>query len=271
MKTWFITGTSRGFGREWTKAALKRGDKVAATARNIDTLKDLVDEYGDAILPIKLDVTNHDDDFAAVKFAFDYFGEIDIVINNAGYCLFGTIEEVTEKQARTQIETNLFGPLWISQAALPYLRKQGYGHIIQVSSIGGVGAFATLGLYHASKWGLEGFSEALASEVAEFGVFVTLVEPGGYSTDVWGSSSVQTNPNPAYDKLRDFRKELFKSAKYGDPRASAGAILKLVDSENPPLRLLLGESVTKAVKDIYAQRLEIWTQWEDVSIAADGE
>jgi NAD(P)-dependent dehydrogenase (short-subunit alcohol dehydrogenase family) len=271
MKTWFITGTSRGFGREWTKAALERGDKVAATARNTDTLKDLVDEYGDAILPIKLDVTNHDDDFAAVKFAFDHFGEIDIVINNAGYGLFGTIEEVTEEQARTQIETNLFGPLWISQAALPYLRKQGHGHIIQVSSIGGVGAFGTLGLYHASKWGLEGFSEALSSEVAGLGIFVTLVEPGGFTTDWSGSSSVHADLNPAYDKIRDFRKELFKSAKYGDPKASASAILKLVDSENPPLRLVLGEFGTRLVKDIYAKRLATWAAWEDVSIAADGE
>ena len=179
-KTWFITGTSRGFGREWTEAALARGDRVAATARNTDSLDDLVQQYGDAILPIALDVNDRAADFAAVKQAHDHFGRLDIVVNNAGYGHFGFVEEITEEEARAQIETNLFGALWITQAALPFLREQGSGHIIQVSSIGGISAFPLVGIYHASKWGLEGFSQALAQEVADFDIHVTLVDPGGF-------------------------------------------------------------------------------------------
>ena len=165
MKIWFVTGTSRGFGREWAKAAPARGDKVAATARNTAALKDLVSEYGKNILPLKLDVTDRKADFAAVKEAHDHFGRLDVVINNAGYGLFGTIEEVTEAQARAQMEANFFGALWITQAALPYLRIQRSGHILQVSSIGGIVAFPGVGLYHASKWALEAFSDTLSQEV----------------------------------------------------------------------------------------------------------
>ena len=141
MKTWFITGTSRGFGREWAKAALARGDKVAATARNLESLKELAAEYGKNILPIKLDVADRKADFAAVKQAHAHFGRLDVVINDAGYGLFGTIEEISEAQARAQMETNFFGALWITQAALPYLRQQKSGHILQVSSIGGIVSF----------------------------------------------------------------------------------------------------------------------------------
>ncbi|MDQ1579184.1 MAG: hypothetical protein QOE21_1871, partial [Microbacteriaceae bacterium] len=168
-KTWFITGTSRGFGREWAIAALERGDRVAATARNTDTLSDLVERFGDAVLPIELDVTDRDADFAAVAKAHDFFGRLDVIVNNAGYGQFGFLEEVSEEQARAQIDTNVFGAMWVTQAALPYLRKQGSGHIVQVSSIGGISAFPGLGLYHASKWALEGFSQSLAAEVAPFG------------------------------------------------------------------------------------------------------
>jgi NAD(P)-dependent dehydrogenase (short-subunit alcohol dehydrogenase family) len=271
MKTWFITGTSRGFGREWTTAALKRGDKVAATARNIDRLSDLIQDFGDNILPITLDVTNHDADFAAVKQAHDHFGRLDVVVNNAGYGLFGTIEEVSEKEARAQIETNLFGALWVTQAALPYLRKQGSGHIIQVSSIGGIAAFPMVGLYHASKWGLEGFSDALSQEVAPFGIKVTIVEPSGFTTDWAGSSAVHATTNPAYDRVREARMKTWSSNRRGNPAATAEAILKLVDSENPPLRLLLGNFAADQVKTLYPKRLEVWADWEDVSRAADGE
>ncbi len=167
-KTWFITGTSRGFGREWAIAALDRGDQVAATARDTGTLRDLADRHGDAILPLSLDVTDRDAGFAAVRTAHDRFGRLDVVVNNAGYGHFGAVEEVTEADARDQIETNLFGALWVTQAALPIMREQGSGHIIQVSSIGGVSAFQGVGLYHASKWGLEGFSQTLAQETSDF-------------------------------------------------------------------------------------------------------
>jgi NAD(P)-dependent dehydrogenase (short-subunit alcohol dehydrogenase family) len=166
VKTWFITGTSRGFGREWAIAALERGDKVAAAARDISALDDLVAKYGDAIAPAALDVTDRDADFAAVRRAHERFGRLDVVVNNAGYGQFGMVEEISEAEIRAQLETNLLGALWITQAALPYLRGQGSGHILQVSSIGGISAFMNTGAYHASKWALEGMSQSLAQEVA---------------------------------------------------------------------------------------------------------
>ncbi len=182
-KVWFITGTSKGFGRIWAEAALARGDRVAATARDVNTLAPLVDRYGDQVLAITLNVDDKAAVDAAIAQTIARFGQIDVAINNAGYGLFGAIEEISEAEARAQMETNFFGALWVSQAVLPQMRKQGFGRIIQVSSIGGVNAFATLGLYHASKWALEGFSQSLAAEVAPFGIKVTLVEPAGYATD----------------------------------------------------------------------------------------
>src|SRR6201994_203186 len=164
-KVWFITGTSKGFGRIWAEAALRRGDRVVATARNADTLAALAEEFGDLALPLARDVTDKAAVDAAVAQAHAHFGRLDVVVNNAGYGLFGTIEEVSEQQARDQIETNLFGALWVTKAAVPLMRAQGSGHVIQVSSIGGITAFPNIGLYHASKWGLEGFSQALAAEV----------------------------------------------------------------------------------------------------------
>ena len=196
-KTWFITGASRGFGREWTIAALDRGDRVAATARDTSTLDDLVEEYGDALLPLRLDVTDRAADFAAVEQAHEHFGRLDVVVNNAGYGHFGFVEELTEQEFRDQMETNVFGAMWVTQAALPFLREQGSGHILQVSSIGGISAFPLVGAYHASKWALEGFSQALSQEVAGFGIHVTLIEPGGYATDWGGASAVRSEPNPA--------------------------------------------------------------------------
>src|SRR5580700_6181730 len=203
MKTWFITGTARGFGHEWAIAALDRGDKVAATARNTATLDDLAAKYGDAILPIKLDVTDRAADFAAVRQAHVRFGRLDIVVNNAGYGHFGMVEEVSEAEIRAQLETNVLGALWVTQAALPILRAQGSGHILQVSSIGGISAFMSTGAYHASKWALEGFSQSLSQEVADFGVKVTLIEPAGYSTDWSGSSAQHSTPLPVYDPVRE--------------------------------------------------------------------
>ena len=202
-KTWFITGTSRGFGREWAVAALDRGDQVAATARNVTSLDDLAAKYGDAILPLGLDVTDRDAGFAAVKLAHDYFGRLDITVYDAGCGQFGMVEEIGEAEIRAQLETNLLGALWITQAALPYLREQGSGHIVQVSSIGGISAFMNTGAYHASKWALEGLSQSLAQEVAGFGVKVTLIEPTGYSTDWAGSSAKHATPLAAYDPVRE--------------------------------------------------------------------
>lgn len=271
-KTWFITGTSRGFGREWTTAALDRGDKVAATARDVSSLDDLAAKYGDALLPIQLDVTDRGAVFAAVRQAQEQFGRLDIVVNNAGYGQFGFVEELTEQEAREQIDTNLFGALWVTQAALPYLREQGGGHILQVSSIGGITAFGGLGMYHASKWALEGLSQALAQEVAAFGIKVTLIEPGGFSTDWGGASAHHTTPLPAYDQVLEERAR-FRAARVavqGDPAATAAAVLKIVDAEEPPLRVFFGESPLGMATADYESRLATWRNWQPVSIEAQG-
>ena len=274
QKTWFITGTSRGFGREWTEAALDRGDRVAATARDISTLDDLVEKYGEAILPLQLDVTDREADFAAVEAAHRTFGQLDVVVNNAGYGHFGFVEELTEDEVRAQMETNLFGALWVTQAALPILRSQGFGHIIQVSSIGGISAFPGIGAYHASKWALEGLSQALAAEVAGFGVKVTLVEPGGFATDWAGPSSKRSESLPAYAEARETmereRKARAGSGGPGDPRASSAALLRIVDSPEPPLRVFFGNTPIDIAKADYARRIETWEQWDDVAKLAQG-
>jgi NAD(P)-dependent dehydrogenase (short-subunit alcohol dehydrogenase family) len=272
MKTWFITGTSRGFGREWAIAALERGDKVAATARDIASLDDLTAKYGDAILPITLDVTDREADFAAVRQAHEHFGRLDIIVNNAGYGHFGMVEEISEAEIRAQLETNVLGALWVTQAALPYLREQGSGHILQVSSIGGISAFMTTGAYHASKWALEGFSQSLSQEVAGFGVKVTLIEPTGYSTDWSGSSARHSAELPAYDAVREQAAEARKK-RYttpGEPTATRQAILTLVDTENPPLRLFLGEAPLGIATADYESRLASWREWQPVAAAAQG-
>jgi NAD(P)-dependent dehydrogenase (short-subunit alcohol dehydrogenase family) len=269
VKTWFITGTSRGFGREWAIAALDRGDMVAATARDIASLDDLAAKYGDAILPIRLDVTDRAADFAAVKLAHDYFGRLDVVVNNAGYGQFGMVEEISESEIRAQLETNLLGALWVTQAALPYLREQGSGHILQVSSIGGISAFMNTGAYHASKWALEGVSQSLAEEVAGFGIKVTLIEPSGYSTDWAGSSAKHATPLPAYEPVREQAAQArAKRFTPGDPGATRDAVLRLVDSPNPPLRLFLGEAPLGIATADYESRLATWREWQPVAAAA---
>ena len=271
-KTWFITGCSRGFGREWAIAALERGDRVAATARDLSTLDDLVATYGDAILPIQLDVTDREADFAAVRTAHEHFGRLDVVVNNAGYGQFGFVEELSEDDFRAQLETNVFGAMWITQAALPFLRAQGSGHFLQVSSIGGISAFPIVGAYHASKWALEGFSQALAQEVEGFGIHVTLIEPGGFSTDWGGASAKSSAPLAAYDELREQVAESRKKrmSEPGDPQASAAAVLRVVDAEEPPLRVFFGTAPLGIAKADYASRLETWEAWDDVARLAQG-
>ncbi len=176
-KVWFITGASRGFGRQWAIGALERGDRVAAAARDIAKLEDLQEKFGDQLFRVRLDVTDRSAAFLAVHSAQNHFGSLDVVVNNAGYGQFGFVEELTEAEVRAQIDTNFFGALWVTQASLPYLRAQRSGHIIQVSSIAGHISMPNVGIYHASKWALEGLSEALAKEVAPHGISVTLVEP----------------------------------------------------------------------------------------------
>jgi NAD(P)-dependent dehydrogenase (short-subunit alcohol dehydrogenase family) len=193
------------------------------------------------------------------------------VVNNAGFGQFGAVEELSEQELRSQIETNLFGALWITQAALPYLREQGSGHIIQISSVGGIGAFANIGAYHASKWGLEGFSEALSQEVGPLGIAVTIVEPGGFSTDWAGDSAKHASPIDAYEPIREAQRERYKNASPGDPVTAAKALLAIVDADEPPLRVLFGSGPTQLVKKLYADRLATWEKWEHVSHLAQGD
>lgn len=270
-KTWFITGASKGFGREWAEAALERGDNVAGTARRIETLDALVEQYPDSFLALTLDVTDRAAGFAAVQQAAERFGRLDVVINNAGYGHFGMIEELTEEEVRAQLETNVFGALWVTQAALPILREQGSGHIIQVSSIGGISAFPSIGAYHASKWALEGFSQSLAGEVADFGIHVTLVEPGGYSTDWSGPSASRSEPIAAYDAVRDAAARRPTASAKGDPKASRIGILAVVDAEEPPLRIFFGRAPLGIATADYESRLATWNRWNEVSVAAHGE
>jgi NAD(P)-dependent dehydrogenase (short-subunit alcohol dehydrogenase family) len=269
-KTWFITGTSRGFGREWAIAALERGDRVVGTARDPSTLDDLVQKYGDALLALPLDVTDRDAVFETVRQAHEHFGRLDIVVNNAGYGQFGMVEELSEQEAREQIETNLFGALWVTQAALPFLREQGSGHFLQVSSIGGVSAFPGIGMYHASKWALEGISQALAQEVAGFGIHVTLIEPGGFSTDWGGSSARHADPLEAYEPLHEAAQQRRAGNTPGDPTASADAVLRIVDAEEPPLRVFFGTAPLGIAERDYERRLATWREWQPVSELAQG-
>jgi NAD(P)-dependent dehydrogenase (short-subunit alcohol dehydrogenase family) len=271
-KTIFITGTSRGFGKIWAEAFLDRGDKVVATSRNLSGLKDLTDKYGSALLPLELDITDRAACFEAVSKAKAHFGKIDVVINNAGTGVLGAVEEVDEQSARDIIDTNLFGTLWITQAALPIMRAQGSGHIVQISSALGIYSFPTVGLYCASKFAIEGLSEALSQEVKAFGIYVTIVEPNGYATD-FNNSSVQSNPIAAYDNVKAelyAQPEFAASDAYGDPKATSEAILKLVDAPNPPLRLILGKKMLPLAQYIYAERLATWENWKDVSVKAHG-
>jgi NAD(P)-dependent dehydrogenase (short-subunit alcohol dehydrogenase family) len=271
-KVWFITGSSKGFGRIWAEAALERGDSVAATARETSSLDALLETYGGRVQALELDVTDKAAIDHAVASAHERFGRLDVVVNNAGYGQFGAIEEVSEQEARRQIETNLFGPLWVTKAAVPILREQGSGHILQVSSIGGVHAFPTIGLYHASKWGLEGFSQSLAYELEDFGVKVTIVEPGGFATDWSGPSAGRAEEMAIYDEVRAnrFKRLGAVRSRPGDPQATGPAILELVDSEDPPLRVFLGSAPLEMIRPEYASRIETWERWNDLSVRAQG-
>jgi NAD(P)-dependent dehydrogenase (short-subunit alcohol dehydrogenase family) len=271
-RTWFITGTSRGFGREWAIAALERGDSVAATARDASSLDDLAARYGDRLLASSLDVTDRDACFAAVQQAHEHFGRLDVVVNNAGYGQFGMIEEISEDEFRAQIETNVFGAFWVTQAALPFLRAQGSGHLLQVSSIGGISAFQNIGAYNASKWALEGFSQALAQEVADFGIHVTIIEPGGFSTDWAGSSARHATRLPAYDGAREKAAESrrARTSDPGDPGASAKAVMEIVDADEPPLRVFFGDAPLQIAEADYTSRLDTWRAWQHVAHLAQG-
>jgi NAD(P)-dependent dehydrogenase (short-subunit alcohol dehydrogenase family) len=275
-KIWFVTGSSRGLGRRFVEAALSRGDKVAATARSTASLEDLAAAHGDAILPLEMDVTDKAAVAEAVKRAKEHFGRIDVVVNNAGYAQVGAVEELSEQELRDQMETNLFGAVWVIQAVLPHLREQGGGRIFQLSSAAGLIAMPLGAAYHASKWALEGLNEALAKEVAEFGVKVTIIEPGGFAT------RDGKNPDPldngymaekhqAYDALRERLAAFTGNQPAGDPVAAARALLKLADEPNPPVRVLFGTGFYPMIQQAYADRLQTWDDWQELSAEAMGE
>jgi NAD(P)-dependent dehydrogenase (short-subunit alcohol dehydrogenase family) len=268
-KIWFVTGAARGFGRIWTEAALKRGDKVAASARDPKKLEDLVATYGDSILPLSLDVTDRDAVFRAVKQAHEKFGGLDVVLCNAGYGYMCALEEAVASEARANFETNVFGTLSVIQAALPIFRAQRSGHILTVSSIGGVIGFPTGGIYAGSKFAIEGMSEALAGEVAGLGIKVTIIEPGSFATG-FRSSIKGAPPIADYEPVRQAVLGSFKPEMAGDPQATAVAILQVADSDNPPLRLLLGAGPLPLIKKQYESRVSTWEHWAEVSNAAQG-
>lgn len=271
-KVIFITGASKGFGKLWAEAFLKRGDKVAATARNTTALNELVATYGDNLLPLTLDVNNREEVFNTVQTIEQKFGRIDVLINNAGYGLFGTTEETTEAQARLQMETNFFGSLWVTQAVLPVMRRQKNGHIIQVSSFLGLTTLPLLGLYNASKFAVEGLIETVGTETAHLGIKTTLIEPNGYATDWAGASASQTSSDIVdYAPVREaFAKSAEHPDTWGKPEATIAPLLNLVDNANPPQRLLFGKIAYQAIQQVYTQRLKDIETWKEVSIAAHG-
>jgi NAD(P)-dependent dehydrogenase (short-subunit alcohol dehydrogenase family) len=269
-KTWFITGASRGFGRIWAEAALKRGDSVTATARRLADVADLAEDFGDAVLPLALDVTDSVQVHQVVQQAYAHFGRLDVLVNNAGVALLAAVEEASDEQIRDLFDANYLGMVRVLRAALPLLRLQGSGHILGVSSGLGIGSMPLIGFYAATKWAVEALHESLAQEVGPFGLKVTIVEPGAYATDFGQSAKIADVLEP----YADFRKRFIArltSLERGDPKTTAEAILKLVDANDPPLRLVLGSTVLPGARALYADRIATWEAWEDVSNAAQGQ
>jgi NADP-dependent 3-hydroxy acid dehydrogenase YdfG len=270
-KVWFITGASRGFGRVWADAALKRGDKVAATARKLESIAELKEKYGDNVLTLELDVTKPEQVKSAVEQAHAHFGRLDIVLNNAGYSLVGTIEEASADEIRAMYETNILGPVAVIQAALPLLRKQGGGHILGTSSNLGHVTLPVIGYYCSSKWAFEAIHESLALEVKAFGIKVTIIEPGAYATEFGSPESLKFAAG--LDIYADYKENFFGSLRgmeRGDPNATPEALFKVVDAENPPLRFNLGSHNLDWTRGAYAERIATWEEWDAVSSAAQG-
>jgi len=271
-KIWFITGASRGFGRVWTEAALKRGDKVAATARKLSSIEDLNTKYGANVLTLELDVTNPEQVKTAVTQAHAHFGRLDIVLNNAGYSLVGTIEEASVEDVKAMYETNVYGPITVIKAALPLLRAQGGGHILGTSSNLGHIALPVIGYYCSSKWAFESIHESLAAEVKPFGIKVTIIEPGAYATEFGSQDSLKFAAG--MDIYEEYKQNFFgqlRGLERGNPDATPAALFKMVDADNPPLRFNLGSHNLQDVRAAYAERIATWEAWDEISVAAQGE
>lgn len=271
-KIWFITGSSRGLGRSLTEAVLAKGDRVVATARNTAALQDLVDTYGEQLLVLKLDVTSNADIQQAVTAAIAHFGRIDVLVNNAGFGISGAAEAYTEEQVRSQLETNLYAPIAITRAVLPHMRQQRAGRILQISSIGGRVGNAGLTMYQAAKFGLAGFTEALAKEVAPLGIHVTSVEPGGFRTD-WGGASMTYAPKvEGYESTVDWVIEFLRTSNYtpiGDPDKAAKVMVQLADHPNPPVHLVLGSEAATILKKADETRKAEFEAWLPVTTSTD--
>ncbi|MEV0622282.1 oxidoreductase [Nonomuraea sp. NPDC050404] len=273
VRTWLITGASRGLGRRLAEAVLEVGDQVVATARDPEQFEDLVARHGDRMRAVALDVTDAAAAFRAVKEATDVFGRLDVVVNNAGYGNSASIEEMAEDDFRAQIETNLFGVVNVTRAALPVLRAQRSGVFVQVSSVGGrVGGTPGMGAYQAAKFGVEGFSEVLAAETAPFGVKVIIVEPGGFRTDWQGSSMEMHAVGPDYEEtvgaIHRYRLDS-NGRQPGDPARAAKIIIGVVGSDDPPRRLLLGSDAVALAQKSERIRAEETEKWAAVSRSAD--
>lgn len=270
---WLVTGSSRGVGRAVAEAALAAGHRVVATARRPEEVNDLVERYGANVRVHALDVTDADAAQAAVRFAVTEFGRLDVVVNNAGYANSSPIEETRDDDFRAQFEANFFGVVNVTKAALPVLRAQRSGHIVQIGSVGGrVGGTPGLGAYQSAKFAVEGFSEVLRNEVEPLGIAVTIVEPGGFRTD-WGGSSMTIPPvGPDYEqtvgKVNAFRREV-DGRQPGDPARAADVIVRLVDEARPPLRLLLGSDAVALAERASRDRAAEATAWEHVSRSTD--
>ncbi|WP_422082140.1 SDR family NAD(P)-dependent oxidoreductase [Ulvibacterium sp.] len=270
-KVWFITGSSRGFGRIWTEAALERGDKVVATARRLESISDLQEKYGEKVLTLALDVTKTDQVKAVLEQGYNHFGRLDVILNNAGYSLIGTIEESGLDDVRALYETNIFGALSVIQAALPLLRKQGGGHILGVSSSLGLESMPVIGYYCSTKWAFEAIHESLAAEVEAFGIKVTLIEPGSYATEFGTPESLKmANGLDIYSDFKGQFVQGLRNLERGNPNATPEAIFKVVDAKQPPLRLFLGNQTLPSVRKAYNERLATWEAWKEVSNAAQG-
>jgi NAD(P)-dependent dehydrogenase (short-subunit alcohol dehydrogenase family) len=272
-RSWFVTGGSRGLGRAFVTAALAAGDSVTATVRGAGALAELAESHPGRLAEVELDVTDQPALRAAVRGAAGRFGGLDVLVNNAGYGLIGGIEELSEEEVRRQFETLVFAPLWAIQEALPTMRRQRRGHVVAVSSLGGAIGLANTGGYNAAKFALEGMHEALALEVAEFGIKVTILEPGPFRTDFNGDSMFRSPPSPAYDSALADRREAMSAVHWGtqpgDPALAAQALLAVVASDHPPLRLLLGGRAADAVPAAYESRLAEAAEWEWLARSAD--
>ena len=273
-KVWFITGCSTGFGRQIAKKAIEAGHKVAVTARNTDQIQDLVAGKEAHTIALALDVTNQTQVKEAVQNTIEQFGRIDVLVNNAGIGYFGSVEESVEEETRKMFEINFWGLMRVTNEVLPHMRNQKSGHIINFSSIGGLVSFPTLGYYHATKYAVEGISESLAQEIAPFNINVSLIEPSGFRTDWGGRSSVKTDT--AIPELRDsvvgqmIQGVASQSGQEsGNPEKAAEALLKIVESENPPLRLLLGNDAYQAANYKLSTMRETIEEWKEVTLNAD--